>query len=45
MVNDLFIKGLELAGIGLAGVFAVLCLFYVSIKLLQKFSAKDEKDR
>lgn len=41
MYNTLFVKALEMAGIGLAGVFVVLCLFFFSIKLLQKIGTKD----
>ena len=39
---DNMTKGLFVAGGGLAGVFLVLVLFFVSIKLLQKFE-KTEK--
>ena len=31
-----FVKGLIATGLGLAGVFLVLALFFVAIKLLQK---------
>lgn len=34
-------KGLIVTGIGLAGVFLILGLFFVSIKLLQKIGPKD----
>ncbi len=36
-------KGLTVTGIGLAGVFLVLCLFYVTIKLMQRVKTKEEK--
>lgn len=40
---DLIGKGLELMGIGLAGVFTVLIIFYFMIKLLLKaFPPKEE---
>ncbi|MBR4082203.1 MAG: hypothetical protein IKK21_10505 [Clostridia bacterium] len=29
-------KGLTVTGLGLAGVFLVLCLFFVTIKIMQK---------
>ena len=31
-------KGLIVTAAGLAGVFLVLCLFYLTIKLMQKFA-------
>ena len=33
---SLLMKGLTVTGVGLAGVFLVLCLFYATIKLMQK---------
>ncbi|NLD52325.1 MAG: hypothetical protein GX650_05470 [Clostridiales bacterium] len=33
---SVFVKGLIATGLGLAGVFLVLALFFVAIKLLQK---------
>ena len=33
---SLLAKGLTVTGLGLAGVFLVLCLFYATIKLMQK---------
>ncbi len=35
---SVFVKGLVATGLGLAGVFLVLALFYIAIKLLQKVS-------
>ncbi len=37
----LFTKGLLTTGMGLLGVFLVLTLFFVTIKLMQKIGAKD----
>ena len=34
----LMTKGLIVTAAGLAGVFLVLCLFYLTIKLMQKFA-------
>ena len=34
-------KGLITTGFGLAGVFLVLCLFYLAIKLMQKIKEKE----
>lgn len=34
-------KGLITTGLGLAGVFLVLCLFYLVIKLMQKIKEKE----
>lgn len=45
MQNTLFISSLEIAGIGLAGVFAVLCLFFASIKILQKIDVKNDDNK
>lgn len=36
-----FTKGLVVTGIGLSGVFLILALFFVSIKLLQKIGTKE----
>lgn len=33
---SVFTKGLVVSGLGLAGVFLVLALFFISIKLLQR---------
>lgn len=38
-----FTKGLIVTGLGLAGVFLVLALFFVTIKLLQKIKVKVEE--
>ena len=35
---SLMTKGLIVTAAGLAGVFLVLCLFYLTIKLMQKFA-------
>ena len=35
---SLMTKGLIVTAAGLAGVFLVLCLFYLPIKLMQKFA-------
>lgn len=37
----LFTKGLLTTAMGLLGVFLVLALFFVTIKLMQKIGAKD----
>ncbi|MBQ8148901.1 MAG: OadG family protein [Clostridia bacterium] len=37
----LFTKGLLTTGMGLLGVFLVLTLFFVTIKLMQKIGAKE----
>ena len=34
-------KGLLTTGLGLAGVFLVLCLFYLVIKLMQRIKEKE----
>ena len=39
---SVFTKGLIISGLGLAGVFLVLALFFISIKLLQK-AGKDKQ--
>ena len=36
-----FTKGLIITGLGLAGVFLVLALFFIAIKLLQKVRSKE----
>ncbi|NLJ64955.1 MAG: OadG family protein [Christensenellaceae bacterium] len=36
---SLFSKGLIISGLGLCGVFLVLALFYVTIKLMQKIDS------
>ena len=36
-----FTKGLIVTGLGLSGVFLILALFFVSIKLLQKIGPKE----
>lgn len=41
MIMTVFTKGLIVTGIGLAGVFLILGLFFVSIKLLQKIGSKE----
>ena len=38
---NVFTKGLVVIGIGLTGVFLILGLFFVSIKLLQKIGSKE----
>jgi len=38
-----FTKGLIVTGLGLAGVFLVLALFFIVIKLLQKIKVKAEE--
>lgn len=38
---SVFTKGLVVTGLGLAGVFLVLALFFVAIKLLQRVKAKE----
>ena len=38
-----FTKGLIATGLGLGGVFLVLALFFIAIKLLQKIKAKAEE--
>ncbi|MCI6041596.1 MAG: OadG family protein [Clostridiales bacterium] len=40
---SLMAKGLVTTVAGLAGVFVVLTLFYVTIKLMQHIHTKDEK--
>ncbi|MGI6706476.1 MAG: OadG family protein [Clostridia bacterium] len=35
-VNQMFIQGLKLMGVGVSTVFCVLLLFFVAIKLLMK---------
>lgn len=39
-MTNVFTKGLIVTGIGLTGVFLILGLFFVSIKLLQKIGSK-----
>ena len=39
----LFTKGLLTTVIGLIGVFIVLALFFITIKLMQKIKTKDEQ--
>ncbi|MHC1785718.1 MAG: OadG-related small transporter subunit [Christensenellales bacterium] len=36
----IFVKGLIVTGLGLVGVFLVLALFFIAIKLLQKTQRK-----
>lgn len=40
---SLLIKGLITTVCGLAGVFVVLTLFFVTIKLMQRIHTKDER--
>lgn len=40
-MNTLLLKGLEVSAYGLVGVFSILLLFYISIKILQKAGRKD----
>ncbi len=35
-MNGLMMAGLEVAALGLAGVFAVLILFYIAVKIMLK---------
>jgi hypothetical protein len=43
-MNDTFIKTLEIAGIGIAGIFVFMLLFYLTIQLLYRlFPYKKEK--
>lgn len=42
MASD-FIKGLEISGLGLLGVFGVLIIFYVIVVLLGRIKEKEEK--
>ena len=39
-----FTKGLIITGLGLAGVFLVLALFFITIKLLQKMRSKEASE-
>lgn len=39
-----FMKGLVVSGLGLAGVFLVLLLFYITIRLLEKAGNKGAKN-
>lgn len=41
---SLISKGLLVTAMGLAGVFLVLTLFFVTIKLMQKIGAKEKTD-
>lgn len=41
----LFTKGLIVTGLGLAGVFLVLTLFFLTIKLMQKIGAKEKAEQ
>lgn len=41
----LFTKGLLTTGMGLLGVFLVLTLFFVTIKLMQKIGAKESSQK
>ena len=41
---DLIPKGLLTTGVGLLGVFLVLTLFFVTIKVMQGFKNKEEKE-
>lgn len=41
----LFTKGLLTTGMGLLGVFLVLTLFFVTIKLMQKIGAKESSQQ
>lgn len=41
----LFTKGLLTTAMGLLGVFLVLTLFFVTIKLMQKIGAKDSSEQ
>ncbi len=41
---DVFMKGLEVAGLGLAGVFSVLILFFVITKIMVAMGNKLEKN-
>lgn len=43
MALPLFTKGLLTTVIGLIGVFIVLALFFITIKLMQKIKTKDEQ--
>ena len=38
-------KGLLVTAMGLAGVFLVLTLFFVTIKLMQKIGVKEKKEQ
>ncbi len=40
---SVFTKGLIISGLGLAGVFLVLALFFISIKLLQKAGGPEKQ--
>ena len=42
-MESIFTKGLIVTGLGLGGVFLVLALFFVTIKLLQKIKPKAEE--
>ncbi len=42
-MTTLFLKGLEVSAYGLIGVFSVLFLFYLSIKVLQKTGTKSDE--
>ena len=42
---SLMTKGLLVTAMGLAGVFLVLTLFFVTIKLMQKIGAKEKKEQ
>ncbi len=39
-----FVDGLYISALGLAGVFLVLTLFYVTIRTLQKIGAKEKEE-
>lgn len=41
---SVFTKGLLITGLGLAGVFLVLALFFVTIKLLQRLKPRQEEE-
>lgn len=41
---SVFTKGLVATGLGLAGVFLVLALFFIAIKLLQKIGPTKAKE-
>ncbi|MBP3540426.1 MAG: OadG family protein [Clostridia bacterium] len=42
---SLMTKGLLVTAMGLAGVFLVLTLFFVTIKLMQKIGVKEKKEQ
>jgi Na+-transporting methylmalonyl-CoA/oxaloacetate decarboxylase gamma subunit len=42
-MESIFTQGLIVTALGLAGVFLVLALFFITIKLLQKIKVKAEE--